>query len=99
MENIRKAFCKCTNCTWDEARQRFPKLTCEENLEQFSKLSFQKCIPEAFAAYCRAALQGEIESHEGELGDCYEVNGVRARSMEHFPTVTKASNLMGLISL
>lgn len=82
MENIRKAFCKCTNSSWDDARQRFPSYTSPENLEQFSNLSFQKCMPEAFAAYCRAALQSEHQP-EGHLRDSYELNGVRAYAIEH----------------
>ena len=57
MQKIQKAFCRCTNnVTWEEACDRFPHFTDSVRLRQFVGLSF-KPIPEAFQAFCRAALQ------------------------------------------
>ena len=57
MQTIQKAFCRCTNTvTWEEACDRFPHFTDSVRLRQLVGLSF-KPIPEAFQAFCRAALQ------------------------------------------
>ena len=59
LENIRKAFTRCTNTTWDEAKQRFPWHTNDQNLSHFLGLSFTKGVPDSFRIYCQAALRGE----------------------------------------
>ena len=76
MQMIQKAFCRCTNIvTWEEACDRFPHFTDSARLRQFVGLSF-KPIPEAFQAFCQAALQNESVTNE-TTGE-YCLNGSRA---------------------
>ena len=76
MQTIQKAFCRCTNTvTWEEACDRFPHFTDSARLRQFVGLSF-KPIPEAFQAFCQAALQNESVTNE-TTGE-YCLNGSRA---------------------
>ena len=56
LQSVRTAFCRCTNTTWEQACERFPLYTSEQQLSQFLFLSF-KNIPESFMSYCQAALQ------------------------------------------
>ena len=75
---IRKAFCRSTNSTWEEALQRFPHHTRADRLYQFLRLNFRNNIPEAFRSYCQAALQSEEQSvnsadnytHDGSTAYC-----------------------------
>ena len=76
MQTIQKAFCRCTNTvTWEEACDRFPHFTDSARLHQFLGLTF-KPIPEAFQAFCQAALQNESVTNE-TAGE-YCLNGSRA---------------------
>lgn len=68
LENIRKAFTKCTNTTWDEATEQFPWYTCSEKLSQFLGLNFMENVPDTFCShyqpdtfcsYCQSALHTE----------------------------------------
>ena len=64
MQTIQKAFCRCTNTvTWEEARDRSPHFTDSARLHQFLRVTF-KPIPEAFQAFCQAALQNESVTNE-----------------------------------
>ena len=59
LENIRKAFTKCTNSTWDEAKERYPWHTSDNRLKQFLGLNFIKNVPDTFREYCTAAMRGQ----------------------------------------
>lgn len=59
LENIKRAFTRCTNSTWAEAKERFPWHTSDENLNHFLGLNFIKSVPDSFRIYCQAALRGE----------------------------------------
>jgi len=56
---VQKAFCKCTNTTWEGARHRYPTFTTQDRLRQFLDLNFSKQMPQAFVAYCQAAMHAE----------------------------------------
>ena len=76
MQTIQKAFCHCTNTvTWEEACDRFPYFTDSARLHQFLGLTF-KPIPEAFQAFCQAALQNESVTNK-TAGEYY-LKGSRA---------------------
>ena len=59
LENIRKAFTKCTNSTWDEAKERYPWHTTDDHLRKFLGLNFVKNVPDSFRGYCTSAIRGE----------------------------------------
>ena len=59
LENIRKAFMKCTNSTWDEAKERYPWHTTDDRLRQFLSLNFIKNLPDSFHSYCNSAIRGD----------------------------------------
>ena len=58
LENICKAFMKCTNFTWDEAIERYPWHT-NNRLRQFLSLNFINNMPDSFCSCCRSAIRGE----------------------------------------
>lgn len=76
MSTIKKAFCRLTNTTWEEAQERFGQYATEEKLVQFSSLDFKKSIPEAFQSYCHTALQSETASTS--LPDCFQFEDAMA---------------------
>ena len=59
LENIRKAFTKCTNSTWDEAIERYPRHTNDNRLRQFLGLNYINNMPDSFRSYCQSAIRGE----------------------------------------
>ena len=76
-----RAFCRCTNTTWEEACERFPNHTTKEQLSQFLRLSFLKSIPAAFHSYCQAALQSE--HHQSHPVDSFVHNGATVFTVNH----------------
>ena len=67
IQNIRKAFTKCTNTTWEEARERFPWHTTDDQLSHFLGLNFVKNVPDAFRSYCQSAVRGERQQGSKDL--------------------------------
>ena len=67
IQNIRKAFTKCTNTTWEEARERFPWHTTDDQLSHFLGLNFVKNVPDAFWSYCQSAVRGERQQGSNDL--------------------------------
>ena len=82
LQSVRTAFCRCTNTTWEQACERFPLYTSEQQLSQFLSLSF-KNIPDSFVSYCQAALQKEHESSSMQSLDVYSYQGVTAYALQH----------------
>ena len=57
LENVRKAFVRCTNSkSWEDAATNFPAFTSKDRLLKFTNLDFKQNIPDAFRAYCQSAL-------------------------------------------
>ena len=67
IQNIRRAFTKCTNTTWEEARERFPWHTTDDQLSSFLGLNFVKNVPDAFWSYCQSAVRGECQPGNDHL--------------------------------
>ena len=62
LQTIKKCFCRCTNTTWNEAVQKYPRHTSEARLSQFLSLNF-KNVPESFVVYCQSAIQTTSPDH------------------------------------
>ena len=70
LENIRKAFTKCTRLSWEESVEKYPWRTKDDRLKQFLGLNFAKSVPQTFVDYCKAAMK---ESHlQGVSSNTYE---------------------------
>jgi len=61
LENVNRVFARATttNLSWEEARNRFPWHTSEENISQFIDLNFNKGVPDSFQSCIQAVLKGE----------------------------------------
>ena len=78
LENIHKAFMKCTNSTWDEATERYPWHTNDDRLRQFLGLNFIKNVPDSFRSYCHSAIRGERH----QANDTFSYEGSEAAIIE-----------------
>lgn len=67
IQNIRKAFTRCTNTTWEEARERFSWHTTDDQLSYFLGLNFVKNVPDTFRTYCQSAVRGEHHHGDNDL--------------------------------
>jgi len=79
---VQKAFCKCTNTTWEGARRRYPTFTTQDRLRQFLDLNFSKQMPQAFVAYCQAAMHAESCVEQTAMVGVYTHHGVHAYVVE-----------------
>ena len=72
--SIRRAFSKCTNTSWEEAREWFPWHTTDDQLSRFLGLNFVKNVPDTFWSYCQSAVRGECQPGS----DDWVYHGVKA---------------------
>ncbi|XP_070561784.1 uncharacterized protein [Ptychodera flava] len=84
LDLVQRSFCQQTHCLdggWEEAVERFPKEATRERLEEFTKLSFSRGIPDSFVNYCQRLLR--LEKHEDGLKNAaaYSKNGTYAFSV------------------
>ena len=68
LESIHKAFTKCTNCTWDEANERYPWHTDDNRLRQFLGLNFVNNVPDHFVL---TANRPYVENNFRQMTDFY----------------------------
>ena len=61
-QDIQKSFLTLTNITsWEEAVDKFPQETSDDNLMQFKELNFKKEIPQVNIKLC-GMLRGRLQS-------------------------------------
>ena len=73
LQAIKRAFCRCTNTSWQEATLRYPRHTDKERLSQFLGLNFSKSLPGAFQSYCEAAMLQDINPYSHNEAAVYTV--------------------------
>ena len=79
---VQKAFCKCTNTTWEGACRRYPLFTTKDRLQQFFGLNFSKQVPQAFVTYCQAAMQAESCTEQSAMVGVYTYQGAHSYLVE-----------------
>ena len=80
---VQKAFCKCTNTTWEGACRRYPLFTTKDCLQQFFLVSiFSKQVPQAFVTYCQAEMQAESCTEQSAMVGVYTYQGTHSYLVE-----------------